>query len=236
MAKIEMDLSEYESIMENKKLLKESLEKERLLQVKIEELNKEKLTALEDAKMKVIKVVKHEKREYIYQRCSDEMVYRNILNFLNIRFDNFQNFQFGSIDNLIERIFTKTLSHNIPIEEITTCGLDEVKSEIRKSIENSMNDDLKNFKENNIKLNEIVSNLKKDISELKLKNNDLTNDISNLKNENNALIDERNNLVSDIEFYKNSMDKIGMIEEIVKDGYGFFDKSNKLDSIIKILN
>lgn len=54
MAKIEMDISEYEALKENKRLLEKSLEKERELEKKVRKLNEEKIKALEEASKKVV--------------------------------------------------------------------------------------------------------------------------------------------------------------------------------------
>ena len=64
MAQIKMDVSEYETMKENAKLLQISLEREKELQAKIEALDKEKIKVLEDAKMQVIHI-KKERREEI---------------------------------------------------------------------------------------------------------------------------------------------------------------------------
>jgi len=58
MAKIEMDISEYDIMRENKKLLEDSILKQKELQSQINLLTQEKIKALEDAKMKVIKISK----------------------------------------------------------------------------------------------------------------------------------------------------------------------------------
>ena len=56
MAKIEMDISEYEAMKENKRLLEDSLKNERGLQEQIKKLSEEKTKALEDAKMKALEL------------------------------------------------------------------------------------------------------------------------------------------------------------------------------------
>ena len=72
MAKIEMDISEYEIMKENKKLLEDSLNKERELQKQVEQLTKDKIKALEDAKMKVVKITKSEVTEHLLRKRVDE--------------------------------------------------------------------------------------------------------------------------------------------------------------------
>jgi len=68
MAKIEMDISEYEIMKENKLLLEKSLEKERELGKEIKGLQQEKLDALDKAKHQVVKIVKTSSEEYLYKK------------------------------------------------------------------------------------------------------------------------------------------------------------------------
>lgn len=73
MAKIEMDVSEYEAMKEVKKLLEDSLEKERGLSEEIKTLQQEKLEALDKAKHQVVKIVKTSSEEYIYKKVPRAM-------------------------------------------------------------------------------------------------------------------------------------------------------------------
>ena len=49
MSKVEMDMTEFKALEENKRLLEESLQREKDLNDKLDEANKEKIKALEDA-------------------------------------------------------------------------------------------------------------------------------------------------------------------------------------------
>lgn len=146
MAKIEMDLSEYEKMQENKKLLEQSLEKERELQSKIEKLskdnaeqlvliNEEKIKALEDAKMKVVKIRKIENRDYIrLKRSPLDMLERLRTFFYNERFTNGPSTH-NVVEQLIDSCFEITQTISGPdVEDITIHGLDEVKQELRAEL------------------------------------------------------------------------------------------------------
>ena len=65
MATITMDTSEYEVLMDKMNLLEKSLEREKELQDKISELKDENIKALENSKMKVVKITKTERFEHL---------------------------------------------------------------------------------------------------------------------------------------------------------------------------
>ena len=78
MAEIKMDISEYEIMKENKKLLENSLEKERELQKQIKKLTDEKVKALADAKMKVVKISRTEVTEHLMRKRGDNYIRREL--------------------------------------------------------------------------------------------------------------------------------------------------------------
>ena len=113
MAKIEMDISEYEAMKENKKLLENSLEKERGLQEQIKKLTDEKTKALEDAKMKVVKISKSEVTEHLFRKKEDGVVHPDIESVLILKQCNkvvVENT--GSLNNIDQLI------HEIKIENV----------------------------------------------------------------------------------------------------------------------
>lgn len=182
MAEIKMDLTEYEILTGKIKLLEQSLEREKLLQAEIKKLSDEKVKALEDAKMKVVKITKTEHTDVLLQSKTNVEIY-NILrrvvtgNFVNDRSDrdsyrSNQNMD-ASIDYVKDNLFTKTKSRSFPLVETTFHGLDEIKVEIRKDLEQSIDDDIK------IKL--------KYLDEIILKNEDLIVKNTKLTNENVVL-------------------------------------------------
>lgn len=92
MAEIKMDVSEYEAMKENKRLLEVSLEKEETLRVEIQDVKNEKIealkeakkevvTALENAKMKVIKTTQSTVHEFVKTRLPTYEIAENIRRF-----------------------------------------------------------------------------------------------------------------------------------------------------------
>ena len=65
MSKVNMDMTEYEALKKNGRLLEDALKHERVLKDQIESLHKEKVQALEDAKMKVVRVERREVTEHL---------------------------------------------------------------------------------------------------------------------------------------------------------------------------
>ena len=230
MAKIEMDISEYEIMKENKKLLEDSLNKERELQKQVEQLTKDKIQALEDAKMKVVKITKSEVTECLLRKRVDETyVFRELLHVLGIDYRYFQHKpDFIHIDHLQNAFFEKVKSFSTPIEETTTCGLDEIKVEIREELKAKMDDDIKR----KIQYAEIALT----------KNDELLKENKTLTTNNNLLIeknkklteqcDELTNKLTDIE---NGNETLCKIKDLVKNGYGIWNKSKILDSIISLV-
>jgi hypothetical protein len=142
MATITMDTSEYEAMKDVKRLLEQSLEKERGLQDQIKKLNDEKIKALEDAKMKIIKITKTQVTEHAFIRYDAEKFGRAMAEifgwtaFKNVNTDFLKN----GLDRLYYSLFQRVESRTLPVEEFTTCGLDEVKSEIRNELLKDFNE------------------------------------------------------------------------------------------------
>lgn len=170
MAKIEMDISEYEIMKENKKLLENSLEKERGLQQRIEQLNKEKIEALEEAKMKVVKISKVETMEHVLVKRDFEDIWGRMREFLLNSFHNnpHQGLLTNRVDSylqsegrkLIDICFEKTSSSLFSEPTITTHGLDEIKKELSEKLK-------KQISENYDREMEVVRNSKNEIQRMR---------------------------------------------------------------------
>lgn len=143
MSEVKMDMSEYEAIMETKRLLQESLENQKELQDKIERLQVEKIKALEDAKMMVVKKTTINVYHHLYKRNKD--LGRSIENMLialgvdtnNIRiYDRYSMYansvDEGTLNTIIDNLFKFEKQAEPEQTSITTHGLDEVKEELRK--------------------------------------------------------------------------------------------------------
>lgn len=172
MAKVEMDISEYEMMKENKKLLENSLEKERILQEEIKKLTDEKLKAYEDAKMKVVKTTTTEHNEYVMVKNNPHDIVRKLGSLLGINGLNyFKTPSEFSIDNLISTFFTVVKTKSFPTTTVETVGLNEIKEDIRKELNGEINESIKTKLENYDKLLEENSNLVKE-------NKDITDSLS----------------------------------------------------------
>ena len=228
MAKIEMDISEYEAMKENKKLLENSLEKERGLQDQIKKLTDEKTKALEDAKMKVVKISKTEVTEHLLRKREDTYVWRELWNLIGVDYRRLPKMpEFINTDQLSNVFFQRVKSYSMPYEEITTHGLDEIKAEIRNDLKAKMDDDTKR------KIENAKVALSKN-NELLKENKTLTTDNSSLAEKNKKLTERCDELTKKLIEFENGNELLGTVKDILKNGYGFWNKSKLLDKIISI--
>ena len=229
MAKIEMDISEYEAMKENKKLLENSLEKERGLQDQIKKLTDEKTKALEDAKMKVVKISKSEVTEHLLRKREDTYIWRELWHLLGLDYRGLPKMpDYIHTDHLVKVFFEKSTSHSMPYEETTTHGLDEIKAEIRNDLKAKMDDDT------NRKIKNAETALSKNDEVLK-ENKTLTTDNSSLTEKNKKLTEQCDELTKKLTDIENGNETLGKVKDTLKNGYGFWNKSKLLDKIISII-
>lgn len=229
MAEIKMDISEYEIMKENKKLLENSLEKERELQEQIKKLNDEKTKVLENAKMKVVKISRTEITEHLMRKRGDNYIRRELGHLLGMNnTELFRMYDNINTDYLINAFFEKATSHSVPYEEITTHGLDEIKAEIRNDLKTKMDD------ETNRKIKNAETVLLKN-DELLKENKTLTTDNNILTENNKKLTEQCDGLIKILNDTENGNKVLFDIKDILKDGYGFWNKSELLDKIISII-
>jgi DNA-directed RNA polymerase subunit H (RpoH/RPB5) len=219
MAKIEMDLSEYEVIKENKKLLEASLQKERELQIEIKKLSEEKLKALEDAKMKVVKIIRTETREGKLIRKEDSRIIKSLMDLLGASPSNYEYFNRKISMNSLENVFFESFyTTTIPKETVTTHGLDEITVELRAELKNEIDSEIKTKLENaeqlSIKNEELVKDMKLVLDENKVLMNMLEihqQDLSKYK-ESDLIVNNLISYLKDIKLsmwnYKKILDKI----------------------------
>ncbi len=229
-----MDISEYEVMKENKRLLEESLKNERSLQEQIKKLSDEKTKALEDASMKVVKVTKHTKEEVLMsKRLDNSYALREVFEMFGLHY----NFHHGiprGIDykRLADIFFEKITVVSVPHEEITTHGLDEIKKEIRDELKASMDQETKDRLENAAKLE--IKN-----AELVKLNLDLSAENHSILSGRKALVDRIDELEKINEGHLKTIDKHGSklieIDTILASGYDFWNKKSLLDRIIKVI-
>ena len=149
MAKIEMDISEYEAIKKVEKLLENSLQREKELSGAVEVLQEEKIKIMEQNKKSVTIIEEKRIEEFFYQKVDDETIMRNILFIADgIRGKNtsFRDYPPSQIsDILIEKFFTKSKMQETPSKnkKVVYKGLDEVKDKIEKVLKDSLDTDVK---------------------------------------------------------------------------------------------
>lgn len=230
MAKIEMDISEYDEMRENKRLLEASLANERKLHEQIDTLLKEKNQALEEAKMKVTKITKSEVTEYLYLKKDIHEFLPNLGFLLSIPYHLLsEKVNVNNLDKFIDIFFDKTKSYSCPTEEITTHGLDEIKKEIREDIESKIDKDIVeklNYLEKLSEKNKLLVN----------DNDDLKVELDIMKERNTNLTQEIDNLNSIIETNNSNDNKLDIIKDILKDDITIWNKGDilrKLKAVIR---
>ena len=232
MGTIEIDISEYEAMKENKRLLEDSLKNERGLQEQIKKLSEEKTKALEDAKMKVVKIKKSEVTEHVLRKRNDDLIYRELFHLVGSSMGGYMDrrglkseIEYLSTEQLIDLFFERAKSYSTPYEETTTHGLDEIKAEIRDVLMSEMTEDTKH----KIKAAEAAL----------LRNDDLFKENRLLTKENNLLVEKNKRLVERCDEVLNKLDKaendvktLSKVKDILKDGYGLWNRSKLLDETI----
>lgn len=229
MAKIEMDISEYDSMRETKKLLEQSLEKERLLHAEIKKLSDEKTRILEEAKMKVVKTTTTKVDEYVYVKRTMHEIWSELSRMFNyngrIPSDEILHVH---TERLINAFFEKVKTTNVPITETVTHGLDDIKNEIRNELKESIDSDTKYKLENAIKINEINISLKSE-------NDVLQKEVASFLAETEELSTKVKELNDMVFKYQETDSKIQEVKGVLKNGYTLWNKAKLLDTIKKII-
>lgn len=235
MAEITMDVSEYEAMKKNERLLEESLENERTLRTELEKLKEEKIKALEDATMKVVKETlitkKSIKRDFKGFRELNEDLYSYYYNMIR-----------GGVipDRELYRLKRIINSHLIDVQldensetSYTTHGLDEIKNEIETRYKNEMDLEIKHKLEKTIE-----NNMRLEESEELLR--ELNDELSLTKDDYSILIKEHEKLREDYKVLSEINDKRGgrleKIHNVIKGGWNFFNKESTLRDVKTYLN
>lgn len=143
MAIVKLDMTEYNLLLENKKLLKESLVREKELSGQIDSLNQEKIKILEESENMVTIVERTEHVGKIYHkrnvrpsdfyRVGSSIIVEEIsdcLNILTTRY-NYEVVRKGLIE-WAESTFITSNTVNESEKTVTRKGFDEVKKEVRE--------------------------------------------------------------------------------------------------------
>jgi len=209
MAKIEMDVSEYDAMRENKKLLEDSILKQKELQSKIDLLTQEKIKALENAKMKVVKISKSELTEHLYRKRPEQHILQRIFHRLGIPINNWRNVEDYFIESDLSNLFyEKIITTSSPHEEITIHGLDEIKAEIREKIKKQIDAETKQKLEDaeklSVKMKEVLESNKKLNA-----NNEL------LEDQNKRLLEKEIEIVKEIDTVRE--ENKSLIKELIEE-------------------
>lgn len=233
MAKITMDVSEYETIMETKRLLEDSLKKERELESTIKKLTQEKLKALEDAKMKVVKITKSEVNECLLTRKPVMEILGSLLA-LSKRGPDLHYLEYR-IDDIERMFFVKSKLTQFPTETTTLHGLDEVKEEIKRDIEK----EYKSRIEDAEKLQDDTYNLKREKERLLVELEHVNVIKEKLESSYDSMIKEKDELVDRTVKEKDDLvSRLTKIKELTKalSNANFFTAYSKIQKLKTLLN
>lgn len=225
-----MDISEYEIMKENKKLLENSLNKERELSLEITKLKEEKIKVLEDAKMKVVKVNKTIIVEHALRKNGNSI--NTLIDIMikgPIRGDYSRDFyNFGDRDMIFDRCFELVKTEQTPFEEITTHGLDEVKAELKEEIKKNLDKDI-------IEKISRAEEIFKEGNKIFDRNKLLEQDNKLLVKANEGLIKEMEAIKVESEDYKFINNKLESIRIALSNGWELFNRGKLLDKVLLIL-
>lgn len=145
MAQIKMDVSEYDEMKKNALLLEEALKREKEQNDRISTLEKEKIDALKANEKSVTVIKRSEVHEYLLQRRSPNEIIQSMNQFVQGARRGSYTMEYATdrLNNFESIFFDKSKSYSIPSEEVTIKGLDEVKAEIRRDVENKISEETK---------------------------------------------------------------------------------------------
>ena len=175
MAQIKMDVSEYETLKENKKLLEQALEQQKNDSITITALQKEKVDVMKkNEKMVTIKkVVDHVQRPISIIPARE--LWQKLQQLMGIKQTNYnsaaRSYGFGGHHDMAHQIVSSFIKTDQEVlmysdENVTYKGLDQVKEEIKKEYEAQLSaatkrtlDDFKAVSKDNKELTEKVAEL-----------------------------------------------------------------------------
>lgn len=218
-----MDISEYEEIQKNVKLLEESLKREKKLSKKIERLQEEKIQVLKNNEKMVTIVTRTEHSDVLLERKDPYDIIRALeAGYLNTRRHSREDI--SQIEYVSQSFWDKTVVKSKPIESVTTKGLDEVYLDVKKELQDNLTEDIKNDRLQLEDIRKKFKNNKIKLSEVSL---DLLAAQSDLEN----LVDEVSNLESLLEIRDLEMESNSEILELLKKPHNVFTANNILNKI-----
>lgn len=130
MAKVEMDLSEYQEIQKNKELLEKSLGRERELSDKLDRVNEEKINAFKSNEKLVTIINRKVSSGRIRTRRSVEDCVKSLQDLIRTK-GSLRNITDSEYDSFIDSFF-EVQEYNTENETVTRRGFDEVKKKVKK--------------------------------------------------------------------------------------------------------
>ena len=217
MAKIEMDVSEYEAMKENKRLLEDSLKRERELQASIEKLNQEKIKAYEEAQCKIVQYVNTTVVEDLIISDWDSLfsLEQSVNKYVSAR-ERYGTNSFATFSHIhpslleeIKRSVKKNKTTKTEVSKIETTNLEVYKQEIESKLREEFGETIANA-ESKIEKDSFyegkIIKLQDKVEELSVVNTDLTK--------------EKAQLSKSLDSIKKELDKIKT---------KFVEKENKLE-------
>lgn len=207
MAKIEMDISEYEEMKKNAHLLEKALKREQDLGNKIKALQQEKIEALKQNE-KCVTIVKTETRtEHLRPIRSEFEMRRALQDYMSQ--GNWERASRGlpEIDQLADIFFQRSENRSVPVSEtVTVKGLDEYLEEMEQRLSKDAETAVK-WKQKD------YERIKKKVEALKAENHELRMDIAKYQEDNNELTDEVLVLEDTVEIFEIKVDKLEALNE-----------------------
>jgi hypothetical protein len=231
MAEITMTTSEYDALIESKKSLERSLEREMILQEQINKLNKE----LEHSQKTLIKITKSEITEHMVIKRED---YNNMLNELENRLNEFSYlYEHKTVtpedlkiiltlkhNDIRDLFFKKVKTTSCSEEREITYGIDGIKSELRNKLDDEIKSKIKQAEENILKYDNLLE-----------ENIELDEMNISLSEMNKKLIKDFEELQKKLFLYENYYDDFNRIRLILNDKRFFRSRYIQLKKIIKIV-
>jgi hypothetical protein len=235
MAKIEMDLSEYQEIQKVNRLLEESLDKERKLQEEVVALKQEKIDILKDNEKTVTIVERIDHVDTIKTLRPHEVILQNLFSlFKQTNNGSYDSYSINAYDHMgspivhgLAEAFFATERQDLYSQEksVTRVGFDEVRAEVKAEFEKEIKDGYE------MRERSMEGELKRLRKEAKAN--------EGLISTNEALIKDNKRLVNNYDFFRETSDShskgLDKISRLLKDKLTFFNRRTKIGLVKKVL-
>lgn len=236
MAEIKMDMTEYTSIMENKKLLEQALEREKELNKEIQKLKEEKIQVLENNSKKVSVITTKKSKQVVRAVHDAKEVFKHILYDLGVSSRGVSQLDFVGVDfnEHIDRLFITSVVEDEEDKQIMYKGLDEVEQIVEDKLRAEYLNKIENA--DAVLKREVLWRREEESKRLEI--NSLRNSVKELESENKSLKDEIKTLkekVNDTSKLKVLENKIEKLKKVTKGGCGLFgvgEYTRKINDIL----